>query len=276
MFPRSQVTAMNLAYMFFSFDCFLEDMEEMGFSKLELWGGAPHFYPDYMTPREIDGTMKKIAGHGMTCDIYTPEQCMYTFNIAAEAEDLRHLSLQYFSNALRVARDIGATRMLITPGWGYFDKPMDEAWARSVDSLWQLAEFGQQCGVLLMLEPLRVAESNLVTNLPRLSKMLSDVGHDNLVGMIDTIPMAQADESIIDYFNEIGSRLEHIHFIDGKPEGHLAWGDGVLPLGKYMDELETMGYKGQLTLEIVGDVTEPKAAFKRALETLAPYLDQSK
>ncbi len=273
MIPRSRITAMNLAYMFMSFDTFLADMEEMGFTQLELWGGAPHFYPDFMRAQEIEETLRKIHDHGLSCDIYTPEQCQYPYNIAAKEASIRNPSLEYFKKSIAVARDIGASRMLITPGWGYFEKRMDEAWARSVDALWQLAEYGEETGVQLMLEPLRTAESNLVTNLPRLSKMLRDVGHKNLKGMIDTIPMAQAGETILDYYEELGDALVHIHFIDGLPQGHLAWGDGTLPLGLYMGELEEMGYTGQLTLEIVGDITEPKAAFQRAMENLAPYLD---
>ncbi len=64
MIPRSRITAMNLAYMFMSFDTFLADMEEMGFTQLELWGGAPHFYPDFMRAQEIEETLRKIHDHG--------------------------------------------------------------------------------------------------------------------------------------------------------------------------------------------------------------------
>ena len=80
--------------------------------------------------------------------------------------------------------------------------------------------------------------------------MLKELDHPFIGGMIDTIPMALAGETPGQYIKELGDKLVHVHFIDGAPKGHLAWGDGVLDMEKYLEEFALMDYKGYLSLEI--------------------------
>ncbi|MFQ9705430.1 MAG: sugar phosphate isomerase/epimerase family protein [Enterocloster clostridioformis] len=68
--------------------------------------------------------------------------------------------------------------------------------------------------------------------------------------MIDTILMALAGERPEDYLKVFGEQLVHVHFIDGAPRGHLAWGDGVLDMKGYLEEFSRYSYKGYLSPEI--------------------------
>jgi protein FrlC len=105
--------------------------------------------------------------------------------------------------------------------------------------------------------------------------MLDEVNSPNLKGMIDTIPMALANEDFENYFSLLGEDLVHIHFIDGKPEGHLVWGDGVLPLETYIHQLNEIGYKGFLTLEYTSYqyVRNPDEAMERSFKVLSSVID---
>jgi protein FrlC len=96
--------------------------------------------------------------------------------------------------------------------------------------------------------------------------MLNDISSAALKGMVDTIPMALAGESISDYSEVLGNDLRHIHFVDGKPRGHLAWGDGILPLQKYITDLETITYGNYLSLEITDSMyyLDPGSADSRS------------
>ena len=105
-------------------------------------------------------------------------------------------------------------------------------------------------GIKLALEVLRRDESNLVYNLPTLKRMMEDLSHPAIGAMIDTIPMALAGERPEDYLEVFGEQLVHVHFIDGAPRGHLAWGDGVLDMKGYLEEFSRYSYKGYLSLEI--------------------------
>lgn len=39
----TQLAAMNMHYSRYSIDAFLDSAARLGFTQLELWGGAPHF-----------------------------------------------------------------------------------------------------------------------------------------------------------------------------------------------------------------------------------------
>ena len=126
----------------------------------------------------------------------------------------------------------------------------------------------------LALEVLRKDESNLVNDLPSLLEMLKELDHPAIGGMIDTIPMALAGERPCQYLEALGDRLVHIHFIDGAPRGHLAWGDGVLDMQGYLSELDAYPYKGYLSLEITDGryFMDPSRSVEQSVEKLFAVL----
>ena len=159
----------------------------------------------------------------------------------------------------------------MTTGTGYFDQSdRQEAWNRAAENLYALGDVAAHYGVTLALEVLRRDESNLVYDLESLRRMLSELSHKQIGGMIDTIPMALAGESPKQYLDALGDRLVHIHFIDGAPRGHLAWGDGVLDMQQYLQELEAYGYQNYLSLEITDGryYMDPSASVRQSIERL--------
>lgn len=248
---REQISAMNIQYKYYPLTRFLDDTVRFGLSSVELWGAAPHFHPEDMTYHDIKNVRKEIKNRALKLVCYTPEQCVYPINLAAPNEAERRRSLHFFEDAIRVAAELGSDKVLVTSGTGYFDgSDLENAWEYAAENLSALGEMAEDYGLKLALEVLRRDESNLVYDLKTLNRMLSQINMDSVCGMIDTIPMALAGETPGMYFQALGPKLIHIHFIDGAPRGHLAWGDGVLDRVKYLSELEEYGYEGYLSLEI--------------------------
>jgi protein FrlC len=271
----AQVAGMNMHYVFYPFECFLDAVVRCGISRVEVWGGAPHAQVEELTPRRVTRLRREIELRGLEVVCFTPEQCVYPVNLAAAERGLRRRSVRYFAQAVRAAAELGTGKLLITSGWGYFNEPTDEAWKRSRESLSEVAEVAGENGVTLALEPLQRTESNLVTSLDSLGAMLGELCSPHARACLDTVAMAAAGDTIAAYFDRLGGDLVHVHLTEGDPTGHLAWGDGKLPLGDYLHELGERGYRGSLTLEI-GDeryVRDPEAATRRAVETLRAFLD---
>lgn len=272
---KSQITGMNLVYKFYSFDYFLDSMERLGYESIEILPNAPHFYVPDMTHEEIRSWKAKIADHHLRIVCYTPDQCSYPVNLAYQRNAARERSIADLSRQIEVCAYLEAGQMLLTSGYGYFDEPKEHAWDRLLDSLGQLSVKAQKEGVVLLLEPLRTDETNLVTNLGTLKRAIDTVSSPNLRGMLDTSPMYFARESITQYAHVLGENLWHIHLIDGRPAGHLAWGDGIFPLDQYMDELEAIAYARYLTMELTSAeyYNDPNPAMKKCLDALLPYLE---
>ncbi|MEM1484285.1 TIM barrel protein [Oscillospiraceae bacterium PP1C4] len=276
MLNRSQVAVMNIQYKYFPVATFLDDAVKNNVNNIELWGASPHCYIEDMTYKRITNLRHQIENRKLKLICYTPEQCVYPINIASETREERFRSIKYFEDSIRLASELGSDKMLVTSGWGYFDgSNLENAWEYSRQGLFELAEMASHYGVKLALEVLRKDESNLVNDLGSLCKMLDAVNHKNLGGMIDTIPMALAGESPKDYLEKLGDRLVHIHFIDGAPRGHLAWGDGILSMEQYLSELSAYDYQNYLSLEITDSryFVDPSESVRQSIEKLYNVMD---
>ncbi|MDF2682740.1 MAG: hypothetical protein K0R47_3930 [Brevibacillus sp.] len=271
---RSQITGMNFHYLHYPLTYFLDSMVRYQFEQIELWGAAPHFYVEDLSLADVKRIRREIDARSLKVVCFTPEQCMYPINLAAKEPEIRERSLRYFEKSIQASAELESQLVLVTAGWGYRNESREEAWERSCDSLRELAGFAKQQGITLALEPLQRIESNLVCNLSDLMAMLSAIDSASVKGMLDTVAMAVEGEELGSYFERLQDDMVHIHFIDGKPSGHLAWGDGNLPLATYMDTLGEHGYTGSLSLEFTSSqyLLDPDKAVEASLKQLEPYM----
>lgn len=270
---RKQITGMNFHYLHYPFEYFLDAMVHFEFQQIEVWGAAPHMYVEDLSIQDIRRIRGEIHQRELSVVCFTPEQCMYPINLAAKETEIRERSIRYFQKSIDSAVELEAPMVLVTAGWGYRNENSEEALKRSKASLGILSNYAEKEGIVLALEPLQKVESNIVNTLPDLKECLNEISSPFLKGMVDTIPMSVEGENLATYFDQL--ELAHIHFIDGKPTGHLAWGDGNLPLESYIQTLVQHDYKGALTLEFTSTeyLLNPNEAIEKSLETLAPYIN---
>lgn len=269
-----KLAGMNLHYLNYSLEYFLNSMVKHEMPNIELWGGFPHLYSEDVTLGQAAQIRKEIECRSLNLVCYTPEQLMYANNIAAKEPEIRKRSIAYYLKNIDISAELGTNLMLMTSGWGYYHEPIEEAWSHSRESLAILARKAKESGVTLLLEPLQPFESNLITNVQSLKRMLREINMDSIKGMLDTVAMAAAGDTVRDYFEALGAELLHIHVIDGTPSGHLAVGDGSLPIGKYLKEIDGFQYDGYLSMELAASsyYTEPDKAFLRSLENIRKLL----
>lgn len=268
---RNQFATMNIQYKYYPFTKFLEDTVRYGYENIEFWGATPHFYPDDMSYRQIMQIRHEIESRGLKVICYTPEQCVYPVNLASEHREERQRSLRFFEDSIRAASELGTDQVLITSGTGYYDgSNYEEAWKYAVENIRELGHMAKDYRIHLALEVLRHDESNLVYDLKSLKRMVEEIDMESVCANVDTIPMALADETLEDYIKTLGNKLIHVHFIDGAPRGHLAWGDGILNLESYLKQLDDCDYSRYLTLEITDGryYMEPWKSLEKSAEKL--------
>mgnify|MGYP002473028183 FL=1 len=192
---------------------------------------------------------------------------MYPVNIASREKGIRDWSVNYLKRSLEIASQMEAPRTLITIGQGYRNESRDEAWARCRDSLLQLAEYAGKMGTTIMLEHLTKTTTNLCVTASQLKDMIRETGGPYLKAMVDVDMAARVGEGPREYLEAMGKEIQHVHFIDGMPGGHLALGDGILPLDQYVRDLEDFGYDQYLTLEILSDKyhENPEPAYAQSI-----------
>ena len=80
----SQVAAMNEHFILQTLESFLDCAVCSGVHNIELWAGLPHLYAPDMTPDKVKRIREKIRERELELICYTPEQCIYPYNIFYE------------------------------------------------------------------------------------------------------------------------------------------------------------------------------------------------
>jgi len=263
-----QLSGMNCHYIRHSFDYFLDSMQKAGLRSIEIWGASPHYYAEHFDAAMVRDLRRRIAARGLKVVCLTPEQVTYPANIAAKEEYLRRLSVELHLRTLEHAAMLDCPRMLLTPGYGNLDESREEAWKRSAESIATIARRAEELGVVVALEHLSPISSNLINTAAQLKRMLEEVGSGSLKVTMDVVQVGIVGERVEDYFRLLGSDIAHIHFVDGTPGGHLALGDGSLPLEEDLVAISRNGYKGFLSMEIADRryFAEPEVADARSIE----------
>jgi len=120
---------------------------------------------------------------------------------------------------------------------------------RNLDTIRELLDYCQKCGVGLMVENLpgdynsAPQLADLLDPVPSLGLHL-DIGHANL-----QVPHNTTEEILTAH----GKRLRHVHLHDNKgghADLHLPLGTGTVDLRKSVEALQRCGYDGTITLEV--------------------------
>ena len=243
-----QLSSMNCHYARHSFPYFLDRTVENGLSSIELWAEA--LYVEQSTRESLKTVKRMLEERGMKLVCFTPEVLGHPFNIAMKDPELRARSVAFVKRGIEIAAELNSPKMLIVSGWGDLDDSREEAMKRSLDSIAELSQKAEAEGVVLALEHLSPISSNLVNTAMDLKNVLDTIRSPALKAMMDTCQMGLVHETVEDYLKLLGENLIHIHLVDGTPGGHLAFGDGNLPLKSITETLGEYGYGQYLSMEI--------------------------
>lgn len=269
-----QLAMMNLHYQHHTLPYFLDAAVKNEVENIELWAATPHLYIEDATAEKLKQVKKAISDRGLKLICFTPESVVYPFNIAESDTAIRERSLAYILRGVECAAELGSPKMLLTPGWGNLDEDRDEAMKRSLAGIATIVRRAEELGVQLALEHLSPISSNLINTSAQLRWALDEINSPTLKGMIDFCQVFLAGETVQDYFDVLGEDLIHIHIVDGVPGGHLAIGDGNLPMEESVRTVAKNNYTGYLSLEISDRryFMDPIAADKRSIEQFKSWI----
>lgn len=144
----------------------------------------------------------------------------------------------------------------------------------ALQSIEVLTRKAEKEGVILALEHLSPISSNLINTAADLKMVLGQIPSPNLKAMLDTCQVCLVGEHVRDYFEALGKDLIHIHIVDGMPGGHLAFGDGTIPLQEFVETIGAYGYTGFLSMEISDRryFEKPELADKQSMDLFRKWI----
>lgn len=262
------MAGMNYYYRYYPIEYFFESLQKNQMQQFELWTCTHHFELSDVTYQETKTFKRKMADYDLKAICLTPEQSNpKPYNLAAKASHLQHKTWDYLKNAVRVANELEIPLLSLNSGWDFYSEDPHEAWLRSTEMMGEIAEFAESSGIKIVFEALQPDESHLVNSIHDLQLYLEKVAHDNVFVNLDLGAMARARETIHQYFKAFGGRIQHCHFVDGNPTGHLAWGEGTRDVKTDLQHLLANGYEGYFTFEFANAAyfMQPFETDKKAL-----------
>ncbi|GAB4255807.1 sugar phosphate isomerase/epimerase family protein [Deferrisoma sp.] len=230
----------------------LEEIElvgRMGFDYVELAMDPPQATPERLGG--LAGDIRRLLDrHGLGLVCHLP-----TFVSTADlTERLRRASVEETVEALRVARDLGAEKVVLHPGvaTGLGPRVPEEAARAGWRSLGEIGAEAQRLGISLCVENLFPRSHTLAgardfeelfSRFPGLGVTL-DVGHAHLGSL--------GGERFEELARACGPRLRHLHASDnfGRHDDHLPIGAGAIDFGRVALILREVGYDDTVTLEV--------------------------
>ena len=274
-FSLDRIAGMNCHYRYYTLEDFFSSLQRSGITHAELWTCASHYLLDEQGWQDAKALRQTARHYGVEVICLTPEQNNPKLhNLAARDPELIRRTCRYFSNAILAAEELECKLISVSSGWCFYSEPAAHGWQRAVQMLHELAEKARRHGVTLAMEPLLPSESRLVNTLGQERQMLQDVRSAGLKVNIDLGPVGAAGETVGQWFEAFGQDIVHCHFVDGRPTGHLAWGDGTRCPEADLAVFDQYGYQGYFTLELTSPdyFTEPWLADQKCLDTLSPWL----
>ncbi len=217
-------------------------MADMGLEFIDLTLEPPRVPSWGVDVDKVAGALNK---HHLKVVGHTP----FYLPIASAIEEVRLAAVAELRRCMRVFGAVGAKWMNVHPD--RYTPFHDRAFyiRRNIQSLNELREDTEECGVGIMLENLPGDFNNahqvgdLLEPLPWVGLHL-DFGHANLLVARNTA------EEILDRY---GSRLRHVHIHDnkgGSEDLHLPLGTGNIDLKGIVRSLKRHRYDSTITLEV--------------------------
>lgn len=223
----------------------LKKLHDCGCDVLEM--GAAHTLE--MEPEELVrlGELARDYHMEITLNIGPPKDK----DIASRDPEIRRAGIDFLCSIIRRMKYLGA-KTFIGAMYSYWpcdftdtDKPGN--WARSVESMREVAAVAEQEGVTLCLEVLNRFESYLINDCQEGLEYIRQVGSPNVKLLLDTFHMNIEEDDMVEAFRQAGKDLGHVHV--GEANRKLPGMGKGIPWAKIGQVLREIGYDGAVVME---------------------------
>lgn len=263
-------------YQRFPLEEAFKDAESLGYDGIEIWGGRPHAFAPDLKAGDIKHVKELSRIYDMPIIGYTPETNAYPYNMMIGNERMRRESIDMIKLSMDMAKEMNAGFTLISAAHAGYDAKPDEYWDRLIRNMTELTAYAENIGMDLLLESLTPYESNVVCTCNDVLRVLSEVKSPRLKSMVDVCAPFVQGEPVMTYFSKLGDKLTHVHLVDsdGQSDSHYMPGDGKMPMKQLIQAIESSGYKGYCTIEMVTMyMNDPKLYSALAIERVKELLE---
>jgi sugar phosphate isomerase/epimerase len=270
------------AYLHYSFPEAARRLAAIGYAGLEIMADVPHAWPAYLLEEQKQSIRDALARNNLAISninafmmhaVNDHRQKYWHPSWIEPDPHYRQVRIDHTKRALTLARELGASCITTEPGGPV---QSGESWQAAlklfVEMIKPVAEHAEKEGVLLLVEPepgllIETADQFLEfmqhIDSPAIG-MNFDVGHSYCVrdDPATTIP-------------RVARYIKHFHLEDiaaTRVHQHLIPGDGAIEFTATLRAIQSLNYKGWLTIELYPYAEKPDEAAKLAFQRITEHL----
>jgi sugar phosphate isomerase/epimerase len=268
------------AFVRFSLLDAVKKIAALGFQGLEIMCDKPHLYPPEYGGEDLALLKKAISDQGLSItnlnsftlfavgDTYLPSW------IEPEQER-REIRIRHTLDCLRVADFLGCRNISVPPGGPLNGIDRGRAQSLFYRGLEQIIPLAENLGVKILIEP---EPGLLMENSTQFKSFIREVRSDSVGLNFDMGHFFCAGEDPEAAFEDLFQWIGHVHLEDIAPNrvhNHLIAGEGAIRFLDLFKTMRTLGYQGDLSLELYPYVDRPEEAGRASLRYLAPIILES-
>lgn len=214
----------------------------------------------------------KANGLGVSCCVAMgPDRDLIHPDLAIRAS-----GMAYVRGAIEATATLGAMNLVgplyATVGRTWQQTPEDRAKDLEilVDNLGQLAEYAEEHGVILCVEPLNRFETSFINLASQAIEVVDRVNHPHCQVMLDTFHMNIEEKSLGEAIRAAGPRLKHFHACEND---RGAPGSGNVTWDEVARALRGIDYDGPVVIESFTAKVKSIARAAAIWRALAPTQD---
>ena len=248
---------------------------EIGYEGIEVLCDLPHAYPPIFQDKEIDSFQNQIAKFRLdisNLNAFTLYSISDVYHPSWIEDDKisREIRITHTINCIKLAKKIGAKNISTEPGGPLIERNtnMKHLEKLFMEGLYRVVPIAEQENIKILIEP----EPNLLLeNSDQFLNFIENFNTDNVRLNFDIGHFYCVGEDPTEIIYKLSEYIEHFHLADiasNRIHNHLIPGEGSINFKSVFKAIDSIGYKGYVTVELYPYQLCPKEAGKKAYEYL--------
>jgi sugar phosphate isomerase/epimerase len=251
------------AFKHFSLEYAVEALSNLGYQGLELWCKGQHITP-YDNRERISYVKDLISSKGM--EVYALSAHL---DFITDNDELRRENIRKFKKVIDLGVKFGVKKVQTASGYIFGKEPRQRMWDNFYDSMEKIGKYSMEKRIVINIEP----EPEKLLRTPRqFVEFIEEIGMSVFAGVLDLSHAIALDMTPVDFIEEMGGHLNHVHLDDAKygqhPHKHLIPGEGDVNYHEVFEYLENIKYDDFISVELNQHTENPSDAAKKTMKFL--------